>query len=82
MFAVQAPVLGHYFFNDDFVPLADIATRSTGGYIKDLFLLRDLTPNWRFLTGLFYLVEYRAFRPARVPVSADRTCCSTPRRPG
>ncbi len=61
VFAVQAPVLAHYFFNDDFVPLADIATRSTGGYVKDLFLLRDLTPNWRFLTGLFYLAEYRSF---------------------
>jgi hypothetical protein len=61
VFAVQAPVLAHYFFNDDFVPLADIASRSTGGYIKDLFLLEDLTPNWRFLTGLFYLAEYEAF---------------------
>jgi hypothetical protein len=59
--AVHAPVLGRYFFNDDFVPLADIATHSTPGYIKDLFLLRDLTPNWRFLTGLYYLGAYRAF---------------------
>ncbi len=67
VFAVQAPVLGHYFFNDDFVPLADIATRSTGGYIKDLFLLRDLTPNWRFLTGIFYLAEYRAFHLQPLP---------------
>ncbi len=61
IFAVHVPVLGHYFFNDDFVPLADIATRSTPGYVKDLFLLRDLTPNWRFLTGLYYLGAYRAF---------------------
>lgn len=67
VFAVQAPVLSHYFFNDDFVPLADIATRSTGGYIKDLFLLRDLTPNWRFLTGIFYLAEYRAFHLHALP---------------
>jgi hypothetical protein len=59
--AVQAPVLGHYFFGDDFVPLADIASRSTGGYLKDLFLLRDDTPNWRFLTGVVYLVLYRSF---------------------
>ena len=61
VFAVQAPVLDHYFFGDDFVPLADIASRSTPGYIKDLFLLRDETPNWRFLTGLFYLGAYKAF---------------------
>ena len=67
VFAVQAPVLSHYFFNDDVVPLADIATRSTGGYIKDLFLLRDLTPNWRFLTGIFYLVEYRSFHLHALP---------------
>lgn len=61
MLAVHAPVLGGYFFGDDFVPLADISTRSTWGYVRDLFLLRDLTPNWRFLTGLYYLVLYRAF---------------------
>jgi hypothetical protein len=67
VFAVQAPTLGHYFFNDDFVPLADIASRSTGGYIKDLLLLRDLTPNWRFVTGLVYLAEYRAFYLNPVP---------------
>jgi len=59
--AVHLPVLDHYFFNDDFVPLADIATRSTPGYVQDLLLLRDLMPNWRFLTGLYYLGAYRAF---------------------
>jgi len=61
VFFVHLPVLGHYFFNDDFVPLADISQRSTWGYIRDLFVMDDLTPNWRFLTGLVYLVEYRAF---------------------
>jgi hypothetical protein len=59
--AAYAPVLGNYFFNDDFVPLADITSRTTPGYIRDLFLMRDLTPNWRFLTGLYYLGAYRAF---------------------
>jgi len=67
IFAVQAPVLGNYFFNDDFVPLADIASRSAGAYIKDLFLLNDLTPNWRFLTGLVYLAEFRAFHLNPLP---------------
>jgi len=61
IFAVHVPVLGQYFSNDDFVPLADITSRSTPGYIKDLFLLRDLTPNWRFLFGLYDLAMYRAF---------------------
>ncbi len=58
---VHLPVLRYYFFGDDFVPLADIASRSNWRYVRDLFLLRDLTPNWRFLTGLFYLGAYRAF---------------------
>lgn len=58
---VHLPVLQHYFFADDFFPLADIASESTWGYLRDLFLLRDSTPNWRFLTGLFYLGTYRAF---------------------
>ncbi|OGO49342.1 MAG: hypothetical protein A2148_00055 [Chloroflexi bacterium RBG_16_68_14] len=60
-FFVHLPVLDHYFFGDDFVSLADISLRSTPGYIKDLLLLRDMTPNWRFLTGLYYLGAYRAF---------------------
>jgi len=58
---VHLPVLDHYFFGDDFVALADITSRSTWGYLRDLFLVRDLTPNWRFLAGLFYLGAYRAF---------------------
>lgn len=61
IFFVHLPVLSHYFFGDDFVPLADIASRSTPRYIADLFLLRDETPNWRFLTGLFYLATYKTF---------------------
>lgn len=58
---VYLPVLGQYFFGDDFVPLAETSQHSVPAYIKNLFLLRDLTPNWRFLTGLYYLGAYRAF---------------------
>ncbi|MCH8994162.1 MAG: hypothetical protein IH959_04250 [Chloroflexi bacterium] len=58
---VHVPVLSHYFFGDDFVPLADIASRSSARYVKEAFLLQDVTPNWRFLTSLFYLGTYRAF---------------------
>ncbi|MCI0777792.1 MAG: hypothetical protein J4N95_06405 [Chloroflexi bacterium] len=65
--AAQAPVLGHYFFGDDFVPLADIASRGTSEYLKDLFLLQDETPNWRFLTGLFYLGAYETFGLTPMP---------------
>ncbi|MEE8385571.1 MAG: hypothetical protein V3S01_06625, partial [Dehalococcoidia bacterium] len=38
---VHLPVLGHYFFADDFFPLADIASYSTWGFVRDLLLLRD-----------------------------------------
>lgn len=59
---VHVPVLrSHYFIGDDFVPLADIASRSAPAYIRDLFLLNDTTPNWRFLSGLAYLGLYRVF---------------------
>ncbi len=57
---VHVPVLGHYFFGDDFVPLADIDANSNWRYIKDTFFQRDPTPNWRFLTALVYLAVYRS----------------------
>jgi hypothetical protein len=58
--AVQTPVLDHYFFGDDFLPLGDA---SLGGreYFRRLFWLDDSTPNWRFLSGVFYFAAYRAF---------------------
>ncbi len=59
--AVQVPVLGMYFVGDDFVPLGDIASHGTWSYIRNLFILEDPTPNWRFLTGLVYLALYRTF---------------------
>lgn len=58
---VNRPVLSHYFYGDDFIPLADIASRSTWGYVGDLVLMRDLTPNWRVLPGLYYYANYEAF---------------------
>jgi hypothetical protein len=61
VFLVQLPVLGHYFFGDDFWPLGEIASHSTPSYVRRLFLLEDPTPNWRFLPGLVYLGEYRWF---------------------
>ncbi|MGB2694398.1 MAG: hypothetical protein WBD55_04325 [Dehalococcoidia bacterium] len=67
---VHAPVFNHYFFGDDFVPLADISSRSTWGYVRDAFLLRDATPNWRFLTSMFYLGAYKAFGLNALPFLA------------
>jgi len=59
---VYLPVLLHsYFFADDFVPLGDIAKQSTWSYLREIFLLRDVTPNWRVLPGLYYLVLFKAF---------------------
>jgi hypothetical protein len=60
-FLVQAPVLGHYFYGDDFVPLAEVDRQTAWDYTRNLFLLQDVTPNWRFLAGLYYLVMHRAF---------------------
>jgi len=61
IFAVQVPVLGTYFIADDFVPLGDIASQSTWSYIRDIFLLNDPTPNWRFLSGIVYFALYKSF---------------------
>ncbi|MEX1253250.1 MAG: hypothetical protein WEE64_02800 [Dehalococcoidia bacterium] len=61
IFLVHVPVLDHYFFGDDSVPFADIESKSAWRYISDVFLMRDPTPNWRFLTGIEYLIVYRAF---------------------
>jgi len=67
VFAVHLPVLQSYFFGDDFVALADVSSRSTWAYLRDVFLLRDLTPNWRFLTGVYYLAIYRTFGLQALP---------------
>jgi hypothetical protein len=61
VFLVHLPVLNHYFFGDDAVPFADIESKTAWRYTYDLFLMRDPTPNWRFLTGLEYLALYRTF---------------------
>ena len=60
-FLVQLPILGHYFFGDDFIPLAEMATNGKREYVKNLALLQDVTTNWRFLTGLYYLAMFEAF---------------------
>lgn len=51
----------YFFFGDDFLVLGDVQTRSFPAYMKDVVLLRDLTPNWRPLTMAVYYAEYHLF---------------------
>ena len=58
---IHVPTLHFYFFGDDFLVIGDINSRSFPAYMRDVFLLRDLTPNWRPLTMLVYWGEFKAF---------------------
>ncbi|HXF51949.1 MAG TPA: hypothetical protein VNM43_09735 [Dehalococcoidia bacterium] len=61
VFAFHASTLGHPFFGDDFVTLNDITHRSFFAYMRDVLLLRDLTPHWRPVSMLVYWVEFQVF---------------------
>lgn len=58
---IHIPTLGYYFFGDDFLVLGDVRTRGFGDYMRDVVLLRDLTPNWRPLTMAIYYGEVELF---------------------
>jgi len=58
---IHAPTLHFYFFGDDFLVLGDINSRPFPAYLRDVVLLRDLTPNWRPLTMLVYWGEFKVF---------------------
>jgi hypothetical protein len=58
---IHIPTMGYYFFGDDFLVLGDVNTRSFPGYVSDVTLLRDLTPNWRPLTMAVYYGEFHLF---------------------
>ena len=58
---IHIPSMHYYFFGDDFLVLGDINSRSFPAYMRDVFLLRDLTPNWRPLTMLVYWTEFKLF---------------------
>jgi hypothetical protein len=58
---IHVPTLHYYFFGDDFLVLGDIQSRSFPAYMRDVVLLRDLTPNWRPLTMLAYWAEFKLF---------------------
>lgn len=57
--ALQMITIKHYFYFDDYVPFAEIVTKSRWEYVSDLFTATDLTPNWRPLPGLLYLASYK-----------------------
>lgn len=61
VFGFHASTLGHPFFGDDFVTLSDVTRHGLPSYLRDVLLLRDLTPHWRPLTMLVYWIEYRLF---------------------
>ncbi|HEY8172160.1 MAG TPA: hypothetical protein VIH21_03665 [Dehalococcoidia bacterium] len=58
---IHLPTMHYYFFGDDFLVLGDIQTRAFPSYMRDVVLLRDLTPNWRPLTMAVYYAEFRLF---------------------
>ncbi len=58
---IHVPAMHFYFFGDDFLVLGDIQSRSFPAYMRDVVLLRDMTPNWRPLTMLVYWGEFKLF---------------------
>ncbi len=58
---INIPTMHYYFFGDDFLVLGDVNSRPFSDYMRDVFFLRDMTPNWRPLTMLIYYGEYHVF---------------------
>lgn len=59
---VQLPTLSYSWYNDDYVPFADILrSGSSLQYAIDVLLVQDETPNWRVVPSLTYLVGFRLF---------------------
>jgi hypothetical protein len=59
---VHIPTFDYWFYNDDYVPFAEIARAdSSWEYIWRLLTVQDITPNWRVVPGLVYLAGYKLF---------------------
>ena len=58
---IHVPTLDYYFFGDDFLVLGDVNSQPFPQYMRDVVLLRDLTPNWRPLTMAIYYGEFQLF---------------------
>lgn len=67
-FAAQARTLSFYFFQDDYVPFGEIVKNGDWVYLKQLLLARDLTPNWRVIPGVMYLLNYELFGMTPLPM--------------
>jgi hypothetical protein len=65
--AAQARPLSFFFFQDDYVAWGEIVSNGTPDYVWNLLTLQDLTPNWRVMTGLTYLVSYHLFGVSALP---------------
>ncbi len=59
--SMHLPTLGDFFVGDDFVVLGSVEYLGTKQYLADTFLMRDIVPNWRPLTGAIYAVEWDLF---------------------
>jgi hypothetical protein len=68
--ALQLTTLRFYFYFDDYVPFGEIVTQGGRSYVWRLLTATDLTPNWRPLPGLLYLVSYEAAGIDPMPVHA------------
>jgi hypothetical protein len=59
---VHIPTFDYWFYNDDYVPFAEIARAdSSWDYVWRLLTVQDITPNWRVMPGLVYLAGYKTF---------------------
>jgi hypothetical protein len=67
-FAAQARTLTFFFYQDDYVPFGEIATNGAWEYVSRLFAANDLTPNWRVIPGMLYLLNYELFGMSPMPL--------------
>jgi hypothetical protein len=59
---VHIPTFDYWFYNDDYVPFAEIAeANSSWDYVWRLITVQDVTPNWRVVPGIVYLLGYKLF---------------------
>lgn len=66
--AVHIPTFDYWFYNDDYVPFAEIAeANTTWEYVWRLLILQDVTPNWRVVPGIVYLLGYKTFGMEPLP---------------
>jgi len=66
--AVHIPTFDYWFYNDDYVPFAEIARADTSwDYVWRLITVQDITPNWRVVPGLVYLAGYKLFGMEPLP---------------